>query len=148
MNNFEEYKIWKADGETRRLESVVDQLHAIREEGGRVVISGRRFRKISEMMGIKAHFQNNRRPTLTKRRWGMSRWGGGEEVIIDDFEEVVGEERPEIMEEQVQMVRKQDMDEERNVLSAMALIWELILDKCQVKFMGNKTRAQLQRWRF
>ena len=35
LNNFEEGKIWKANGETRWRESVGNQLHAIREEDSR-----------------------------------------------------------------------------------------------------------------
>ena len=36
------------------------------------------------------------------------------------------------------MVRKQWADEERRVLSALALMEELILDQCLSKLMGNQ----------
>ena len=69
--------------------------------------------------------------------------GGGEDVIAEDIEEVVGDERLELREDPIQMVRKQDKNEERNVLMAMALMGEFILDHCQVILREIKTRTQL-----
>ena len=54
------------------------------------IISERRFRKISEMVGIRAHFQNNRRLTMVKRRLVNVDLGGGEDVKMVDSEDVVG----------------------------------------------------------
>ena len=41
---------------------------------------------------------------------------------MEDIDEVVGEERLELREEQMQMVRKQEKNEERKVLTAVALM--------------------------
>ena len=54
------------------------------------------------MAGIGSHFQNNRRPTLTKRCCGNIEMGG-EAIIIDDFEWVVEAERLELRGVQVQL---------------------------------------------
>ena len=66
---------------------------------------------------------------------------------MGDCAEVVGEERLELRGEQVQLVRKQGMGEEKEVLSEMALMGELISAQCQLKCKEIKTRAQLQKWR-
>ena len=73
MNNSEEDKIRNANKETRRQESVGDQLRTIQEIENDF---GRWHREISEMMEIGSHFQNNRTPTLMKRRWGDVEMGG------------------------------------------------------------------------
>ena len=64
--------------------------------------------------------------------------GWGEEIAIGDFEEVVEEERLELREEQVQLVRKQWVGEEKAVLSAPDLMEESISDQRQLKFKANK----------
>ena len=66
---------------------------------------------VSEMMGIRSHFQNNRRLTQKERRYGMLSWGAGD-VTMEDIEEVDGEERLELREDRIQMVRKKKSMEE------------------------------------
>ena len=75
LNNFEEDKIWRANEEIRRRESVAGSITYNSRRGSKM-IPGRRFRDILEMMRAGSHFQKNRRPTLMKRCWGMLRWGG------------------------------------------------------------------------
>ena len=65
-------------------------------------------------------------------------WEGGEDFIMTYFEEVVGDERLELRGEQIQMVRKQKMNDEREVLMAMALMGALILGQLQVKLTDNQ----------
>ena len=65
------------------------------------------------------------------KRWGMLGWGGGEIINIDDSGGVVGEERLEFREEQVQCVGNKGWGEEQRVLTALCLLEEVILDQCQ-----------------
>ena len=46
----------------------------------------------------------------------------GEESIVGDFEEVVGEERLELRESQIQMIRKQEMGGWKKVLISLVLM--------------------------
>ena len=74
LNNFEEDKIWTANGETRRRESVGNQLPTIREEEENdfgAVIS-RDFGNGGDQRTL----PEKRRPSLMKRRWGILRWDG------------------------------------------------------------------------
>ena len=101
------------------------------------------------MMGARSHFQNNRRLTQKERRYGMLRWGGGtEDVIMGDIDAVVGDGRLELREATIEMVRKQEKNEERKVLMAVAIMGELISDQCQVNLRKIKTRTQLLKWQF
>ena len=66
----------------------------------------------------------------------MLRWEG--RIIIGDYEEVVEEGSLELMEEQVQCVRKQGVGEEKQVLAALAHMEELISDQRQLEFKENQ----------
>ena len=59
--------------------------------------------------------------------------GGDEVASIEEIDGVVREERLEYREEQVQFARKKGMGEEHHVLTALALLGEVILDQRQKK---------------
>ena len=59
-------------------------------------------------------------------------------VIIGDIDGVVGGERLEFREEQVQCVGKKGNEEEQHVLAAFALLGEVISDHHQVELKGNQ----------
>ena len=74
MNNSEEDKSWKASRDLIRKESVDGQWHTIQE-----AISNDCGAAISGDFGnsgVRVHFRHNRKPTLTKRRWGVLNWEG------------------------------------------------------------------------
>ena len=64
--------------------------------------------------------------------------GGGGDGRTEAIEEVDGQERLELMESQIQMVRKQEKNGGWKVLTAVALMGELILDQLQENLMGDK----------
>ena len=108
LNNFEEDKIWNADKETRRRESFGSQLPTIQEgienDFGTVI-----FRDFGNGGGESTLPEQQDTSNDEKLLWNVE-LGGGEAIIIDDFEEVVGEERLELREEQVQWVGNQGMN--------------------------------------
>ena len=63
--------------------------------------------------------------------------GWGEAAHTNDVDGVVGGERLGFREEQVQGARKKGMEEEQRVLTALALLGEVISDQCQQKLKGN-----------
>ena len=67
---------------------------------------------------------------------------GGEVINIEDVDGVVGGERLEFREEQVQCVRKKGIEEQR-VLTALALLEEVILDQRRQKIKGNRPKPSL-----
>ena len=95
------------------------------------------------MVGVRAHFQNNRKPILMKRRCGILSWEGAETIIIGDFEGVVEDERLELREEQAQLVRKKGIVGEKQVLSARALMEAVISGHRQLKLKENKDTGSI-----
>ena len=95
-NNFEEDKIWKENGETRRKECGGNQVPAIREEEENENDFG---------AAISSDFGNGwdkstlpeQQETFTDENalWNVE-LGWGEAIIIDDFEEVVADGRLEL----------------------------------------------------
>ena len=69
---------------------------------------------------------------------GNVKLGGGDVIIIGDIDGVVGGERLEFREEQAQCVGKKGGEEEQQVLAALALLGEVILDQCQSKLKENQ----------
>ena len=68
--------------------------------------------------------------------------GGGEALNVGDFEEVVEAERLDLRGEQVQRERKQGMGG-RQVLAAMGLMEEMILDQRQFEFKENQDAGSI-----
>ena len=131
MNEFEEDKIRKANQESIRRESVESQLPKIREEGE--LISGRGFRKmVGSEFTSRATGYRHRRRDVGERCTGM-----GEIITTDEIEGIVGDERLELREEQVQCVGKKGNEEEQQVLAALPLLGEVILGQCKLEFPGK-----------
>ena len=61
----------------------------------------------------------------------------GEITIAEEMEGLVGGERMQFREEQVQFVRKKE-EEEKHVLAALALFGEIIADRCQQTLKENQ----------
>ena len=61
----------------------------------------------------------------------------GEITIAEEMEGLVGGERMQFREEQVQFVRKKE-EEEKHVLAALALFGEIIVGQCQQELKGNQ----------
>ena len=64
--------------------------------------------------------------------------GGGEIINIEDIDGVVRDVRLEFREAQVQCVGKNGNGEEQHVLTALALLGEVISDHRQVELKENK----------
>ena len=64
-------------------------------------------------------------------------------INIEDIDGVVGEDRLELREEQVQCLRKKGNEEERHVLTALALLGEVISDQCQKKLKENQDAGRI-----
>ena len=64
--------------------------------------------------------------------------GGCGVITIGDIDGVVGDERLEFREDQVQCVGKKGHVEEQQVLAALALLGEAVSDQCQLELKENK----------
>ena len=74
--------------------------------------------------------------------------GGDEVASIEEIDGVVREERLEYREEQVQFARNKGIGEEHRVLTALALLEEVISAQLQQNLDGINTRVELLKSQF
>ena len=110
LGNFEESEKWNAMGEIERQEEVEDRLPKIQEEDENDLRAA-----ISEM-GENGWGQSSSpmQQETDDENLGNVELGGGEITIIEEMGGLVGEERMEFREEQVQLVRKRKKKKKKN----------------------------------
>ena len=124
-------KMWKDTRELIRRESVESQLAAIQESENEFGAA------MSENGGDQSPLPEQQATNIENEMLWNVEMGGGE-IIIGDIVGVVGDARLEFREEQVQCLRKKGNAEEQQVLSALAILEEVISDQCQLELKANQ----------
>ena len=129
---------WGANGEIERQSEIENQLPATQEENKNDSRAG--FLEIEENGGDQNQNQTQQETNDENLRNVES--GGDEITTIEELEGLVGDECMELREEQGQMENKNE-EEEKQVLTALALFEAIIVGQCQLKWKKIKMRINL-----